>query len=385
MKQLLSIALVLTFSFCAANADEISYRTGTWAEIKAKAKAEHKYIMVDCYTDWCGWCKVMDKKTMPDPGVIALVNKKFIPTRIEMEHGEGITLAMKYHISGFPTFMFFNPEGEIVYVSMGYEEPATFLAELNNALDKSKQFHAAGYSASIDIDFPEFYKAAYAGNGKRKFPETSEVTAYLDKQTNLFSEANWGVLSRFDAGEKYDKFFFDNFEKYKKLYGGYSVDHKVMYALNSRMKDAIKNNDKAKLAEVLKMVDKYVATDAAGTKINFRMDFCKQTKDWNGFFDALDDFIKQNGYTNADFINSSCWTAYENCDDKKLLLKACSYMQKAITTAPSYANMDTYASLLYKTGQMKDAETWANKAIETGKKGGENVSSTEELLKKIKG
>ncbi|MGC6414302.1 MAG: DUF255 domain-containing protein, partial [Bacteroidia bacterium] len=33
-----------------------------------KAVKEGKIILIDAYTDWCGWCKVMDKKTYTDAG-----------------------------------------------------------------------------------------------------------------------------------------------------------------------------------------------------------------------------------------------------------------------------------------------------------------------------
>ncbi len=381
MKHLIYILLLCTFS--AANADEITYYNATWAEIKAKAKTEHKYIMVDCYTDWCGWCKVMEKKTMPDPCIIALMNEKFIAVKMDMEHGEGVTLAMKYHISGYPTFMFFNPAGEIVYISVGYQEPKGFLKELNSAMDKNIQFNAPGYSASINIDFPDLYKMAFAENGKKKFPDAKEVATYLDKQTDLFSEANWGVLCRFDAGEKYMRFFLDNIEKYTRLYGNYYVNEKVVALLYSQMNTAVKNNDKEKISDILKMTDQYVKNDAPRMKMDLKMEFYKGTKDWNNFADAFNEYITKTGYDNADFINSTCWNIYENCDNKKMLTEACTYMEKTIAIAPQYAYMDTYAALLYKTGQMKEAETWANKAIATGKKNGDKTSSTEELLKKI--
>ena len=118
-------------------------------------------------------------------------------------------------------------------------------------------------------------------------------------------------------------------------------------------------------------------------KMDLKMEFYKGTKDWNNFADAFNEYITKTGYDNADFINSTCWNIYENCDNKKMLTEACTYMEKTIAIAPQYAYMDTYAALLYKTGQMKEAETWANKAIATGKKNGDKTSSTEELLKKI--
>ena len=383
MKHLFFILLLCTLT--AARANEITYFSGSWAQVKAKAKAEHKYVMVDCYTDWCGWCKQMDKKTMPDAGVISMVNEKFIAVRMDMEHGEGVDLAMKYHVSAYPTFMFFNPAGEIVYMALGYREPKDFLPELSNAMDKNKQFSAPGIYATVNVGFPEIYKQAFAENGKRKFPKDSEVVAYLDKQKNLFSEVNWGIIARFNAGEKYTQFFLTNIDKYRKLYGSYYVDEKVFSVLNSRMKAAIKNSDKQAFSQVMEMTDKYLKNDADDLKQSFKMEFYKATKDWDNFGIVFDEYMAGKGAGEVAGINENCWNIYENCDDKKMLLKACAYMQKVVAAAPEYAYLDTYAWLLYKSGQMKEAEEMANKAIAAGTKSGDKTTSTEELLQKITG
>ncbi len=60
VKRLLWVMLCLAFAV-NVYAGEVAYFNKPWKEVLAKAKAENKYIVVDCYTDWCGWCKVMDK------------------------------------------------------------------------------------------------------------------------------------------------------------------------------------------------------------------------------------------------------------------------------------------------------------------------------------
>ena len=40
----------------------------------ALAQQTGKMAVIDCYTDWCGWCKVMDKKTFSDPKIIERIN-----------------------------------------------------------------------------------------------------------------------------------------------------------------------------------------------------------------------------------------------------------------------------------------------------------------------
>ena len=48
-------------------------------------------ILVDIYTDWCGWCKVMDKNTFADPEVARILNEKFYPVKFNAEQREDVT------------------------------------------------------------------------------------------------------------------------------------------------------------------------------------------------------------------------------------------------------------------------------------------------------
>ncbi len=49
----------------------------TIAEVEAAQKIKPKKVYIDVYTDWCGWCKVMDKKTFSNPNVIKYMNDNF--------------------------------------------------------------------------------------------------------------------------------------------------------------------------------------------------------------------------------------------------------------------------------------------------------------------
>jgi uncharacterized protein YyaL (SSP411 family) len=54
-------------------------------------KTEKKTVLIDLYTDWCGWCKVMDKKTYSDPEVVKYINEHFLPVKLDAETREKIT------------------------------------------------------------------------------------------------------------------------------------------------------------------------------------------------------------------------------------------------------------------------------------------------------
>src|ERR1700679_433698 len=56
-----------------------------WSEILGKAKAEHKYIFVDCYATWCGPCKYMDATVYSTKEVGDVYNQDFISIKVQMD------------------------------------------------------------------------------------------------------------------------------------------------------------------------------------------------------------------------------------------------------------------------------------------------------------
>jgi thioredoxin-related protein len=62
----------------------------TLAEAKAALQKEKRPLLIDVYTDWCGWCKVMDKKTYTNKNVIAYIRQKFYPVKLDAETREAL-------------------------------------------------------------------------------------------------------------------------------------------------------------------------------------------------------------------------------------------------------------------------------------------------------
>jgi len=81
-------------------------------------------------------------------------------------------------------------------------------------------------------------------------------------------------------------------------------------------------------------------------------------------------------------MNNYSWMVYQQCDDKEVVARATKWMSDVAEKSPKYMLLDTYAALLYKSGDLKKAKLYAETAIETGKRDKEDVQETEELLKK---
>lgn len=66
-------------------------------EAEERMKTEPRKVLVDTYTDWCGWCKVMDQKTFSDPKVIDYLNTYFYCIKLNAERKDTITFAGKQY------------------------------------------------------------------------------------------------------------------------------------------------------------------------------------------------------------------------------------------------------------------------------------------------
>lgn len=104
----------------------------------AEGKKAGKPILVDVYTDWCGWCKRMDKTTYADPAVREYVTSAFVPAKVNAEddtrrasyRGETKTyrqFADGFRIHGYPTTLFLASDGQLITQLPGYVKPDTFL------------------------------------------------------------------------------------------------------------------------------------------------------------------------------------------------------------------------------------------------------------------
>jgi len=102
-----------------------------------KAKAENKLVFVDFYTTWCGPCKLVDKEVFSDQSVGDFMNDHFVSVKVNAEKANGPTLAAVYNVSGYPTLLFLNQEGEVLEQQLGGIGPTAFKRMAKRALDSA--------------------------------------------------------------------------------------------------------------------------------------------------------------------------------------------------------------------------------------------------------
>jgi uncharacterized protein YyaL (SSP411 family) len=83
-----SILVFVFTSFQATEKEKIHWLTIT--EMHAAYAKNPKPILVDVYTSWCGWCKVMDKQTYANEKVAAYINEKYYAVKFDAESKETV-------------------------------------------------------------------------------------------------------------------------------------------------------------------------------------------------------------------------------------------------------------------------------------------------------
>jgi uncharacterized protein YyaL (SSP411 family) len=149
MKNILfAFTLLLLFGSFSPSNDIPELKWLDWNTGYPLAKKQNKIILVDAYTDWCGWCKKMDRDTYTNPDIIKALNKDFIVIKFNPElddivyelDGNKITGRELFgqltqgKSTGFPTTYFIQPNKKQIQIAAGYLAPNDFIKVLDQAL-----------------------------------------------------------------------------------------------------------------------------------------------------------------------------------------------------------------------------------------------------------
>ncbi|WP_298481300.1 thioredoxin family protein [uncultured Maribacter sp.] len=193
------------------------------------SKELNKPIFIDFSTSWCGPCKHMDSFVFTDSIIGDFYNKNFICLKYDAEKGEGITLANKFKIKGYPTLLFLSPQLEIELKHAGYRDTKEFLELGYTVVNEKSLYHTI--PSTLPNDKPAIKDLI-------EFNSFLSLTNEFEKDSDLFDyyknipKNKWYTPQYFHLIENnsysifspLSKFVVVNRNKYSELYGKERID-----------------------------------------------------------------------------------------------------------------------------------------------------------------
>lgn len=404
MKNLLLVIVCIPLLVSAQEESKgIQFVNGlSWEQVHAKAKRENKYIFVDVFATWCGPCKMMDSYIYPNDTVGRAMKDKFISVKMQMDtsahdservrswYATARQFSRQYTIQGYPSFLFFSPEGKLVYKDLGYKSVPEFVDLISKAEDPGS-LQYAGQLENYQNGKKDFKTmaglAVFVKNvvGNRKLADSIAIDCkkhYLDTLSDelLLTKENIDFVREFSyLIDPKDNFFRLCYYEPAKVYevtkdSGWARDwvyNAIELELDRQLlkdkKPLTKDPDWGKIASQIK--SKYENVNVKSMILDYQVDYYATVKNWEKWAYYKNEWIEKNpqsGFIGAVLIlNNSAWVAFLNCNDTIILKKALTWVEKAISILGDYTNsMDTKACLLYKLGRTNDAINLEQNAIE---------------------
>jgi len=356
----------------------------TFEQIQAKAKAEGKLIFMDCYTTWCGPCKMLNSRTFPDPELGAYFNSKFINVKMDMEKGEGPSLQAKFGVRAYPTLLWIDAEGTVKHRAMGFMEPQGLLSQAQS-IPNLIPAEYEGMKAKFDkgernIDFLADYLRVLK-DGSMDYESVFNDYLKTLSPANLKDDKHAQSIYQFtnDLKSAGLPILMKNRAFYISKYGASNVENKLSGIADKAIKDGTLKKDEAMLKGATKLMKDAGVKDYATKSAKAYSDYFLRTQNWKMYDKYASEMVKKSSMKDDKILNNAAWNYYMNVDDNKLLNKAKGWAYKAVNLKNTCENNTTYAYLNYKLGNLKEAELACDYALLKADEDGANPSSARAL------
>ena len=210
----------------------IKFFEGSFDEALRLSEKENKLIFMDCYADWCGPCKNMERNVFTQKAVGDFFNSNFICMKCNMEKNEaGRQQRDRFDVVAYPTLLFISKEGFVTQRRTGFASADTLIAFAKRAMasgqKSDEQLFANG---KRDEAFLKNYLATMLGFHQADAVEDMLNTLYNEQGVDILADADYWkafVKCYMHTDKPLCADFIASFAKFCQLHGRYDVQQKV--------------------------------------------------------------------------------------------------------------------------------------------------------------
>lgn len=239
MKKLLSVFVGLLCSvavFAQTDFQELSLE-----EACKKAKTENKPIFLDCYTSWCGPCKMMANEVFTLKEAGDYFNKNFVCVKTDMEKGGGPAIGKQYGVDAYPTFLVINADGKLMHKVVGAMPLEKLIESVEIGLKASSlaEYEASYQAGKLDLtEQMAYWKLLSVSGDVAKAQSVGDNLWGKLTEKDKLSAAYWPLLqSKATSLESEElKFVCANREHFEKAMGKEEVGDLIYNSFMSELK-----------------------------------------------------------------------------------------------------------------------------------------------------
>lgn len=348
MKQKLTILLFVLLAVCLGMQAQTGEKgmafepEGTlFKDAVAKAKQTNKLVFLDCYTSWCGPCKMMSNTVFPQEKVGAYMNPRFVNIKIDMEKGEGVELAKRLQISAYPTFIIFNGDGNEIGRFLGGCDADAFIKKVEQAStdNTSAEMDKRFADGERDSEFLTEYLQMLSKSRKRdQCNEVAEIL--LDGKAETFAaDKQLAEIFMRHITDPFCPAFIYTAKHPEALIaqaGEQNVQIKLRsvwsnYARRLVTEDA-EGNVKLNQADIdkwLALMDECNVPDKGELRLDVLLDYTEKKADWTAYVSHLTELATQEDPTDLDLVKR-CTPVAENCKDEAIRKNVAAILQQRL-------------------------------------------------------
>ncbi|WP_158618176.1 thioredoxin family protein [Chitinophaga lutea] len=387
MKKLLLLFMTILPAIVFAQEKGIRFEHGlTWEQIKAKAKQENKYIFLDCFTTWCGPCKFMSSSIFPLEEVGEYYNSRFLSVKLQLDttkqdseevkswYATGQALAREYKVTGYPTFLFLDPDGQPVHRIVGSSpDGATWLKRTAKVFEPGQQYYALMKKYESGDRDPATLRAVAAAAMDAFDQKTADAAskAYITTVKDWSAKENIEFAAKFTRSSKDPgfKIMLQEPEKVNAVLGEGKAQQAVKQIV---LREEVyrhfwikgKSNPDVNWKAITDSLKKKYPAYADEAVAMGKVTYYQSQKDWDKFAPAVVSYMKKYGATTSAFdLNEFAWTVFEHCKDMTCVTEALEWSRRSFKDRENPNHIDTYANILYKMGKKDEAISWQEKAV----------------------
>lgn len=377
----------------------------SWQEAIDLSRKTGKMIFADVCNPSSDACKRMEATVINQEKVGDFFNERFIALKMTVDTlqdgkaslsgsiSDPSTIESAYHLNDFPTFLFFNPGGDLVHQSIGYKDANALLSLAAEAKRPDRQYYTLlkAFKSGRSEYASMAYLATTARDLKEKEVASSVAKVYIDRCLmslpidSLYKEKNIDFIAEFvHADDRAFQLFYSHPIQVDSVmnrehYARDVVDRVITAeAVDPRLwKNAdyvtviAENPDWTAIENSVRK--KYGTDNAHRAVLNAKIRWYGSRKQWTDYSRSVVEMVENYGpYVPYDVklskdlkFNWNAWDMFQHSSDRVVLEKALDWSDSAMKNSlkPDAQYLDTYANLLYKLGRKREAIAWQHKAI----------------------